>query len=127
MKPSNNMEVSMPSQRSKTISPTFDELVKKRIIVKQVERYKQRLAVKDYLKKKFTKIQSNHLENKELMERLDVIMKMLRSGKFSLNLDAMNRSKNDLRALCLFFNNIHILESVTLYSHSVQIADLEKT
>jgi len=127
MKPSNHMEVSMPSQRSKTISPTFDELVKKRIIVKQVERYKRRLAVKDYLKKKFNKIQSNHLENKELMERLDAIMKILRSGKFSMNLDAMHRSKNDLRALCLFFNNIHILESVTLYSHSVQIADLEKT
>ena len=121
------MEVSMPSQHSKTISPTFDELVKKRIIVKQVERYKRRLAVKDYLKKKFNKIQSNHLENKELMERLDSIMKILRSGKFSLNLDAMHRSKNDLRALCLFFNNIHILDSVTLYSHSVQIADLEKT
>jgi len=83
--------------------------------------------IKVYLDKIYEELKEQYKSNTEITQRLQEILKFVRSGQTNLNVDTLIGSKADSKVLGIIFSVTFILDKIELYANKCNLSDMDKT
>ena len=85
-----------------------------------------RKITKEYIDKKLEEIKKKHRSNTDLAERLQELMKVVRMGEASLNVDTLTVSKADSKIVGIIFSEVLIMERIEIFPDKTLPENMEK-
>ena len=95
-------------------------------LAKRMPLTEQRKVTKDYIDQKLEEIKKKHRSNTELVERLSELMKVVRMGEASLNVDTLTVTKADAKIVGIIFSEVLIMEHIEVFPDKTLPNNMEK-